>query len=65
MLILSRQREEEIIIGDNIIVKVIDIRGDKVRLGIEAPPNVRVDRKEIRDRIRAGEPMPRAKAGTR
>ena len=37
MLVLSRQRDESIIIGDNIVVTIVDIRGDKVRLGIEAP----------------------------
>ena len=37
MLVLSRQRDESIIIGDNIVITVVDIRGDKVRLGIEAP----------------------------
>jgi carbon storage regulator len=47
MLILQRRKDGEILIGDNIVVKVIDIRHDSVRLGIEAPPNVRVDRKEI------------------
>ncbi|MBI3251545.1 MAG: carbon storage regulator [Candidatus Andersenbacteria bacterium] len=37
MLVLSRQRDESIIIGDNIVITVVDIRGDKVRLGIQAP----------------------------
>lgn len=47
MLVLSRQRDEQIIINDNITVTIIDIRGDKVRLGITAPKNVSIDRKEI------------------
>ena len=37
MLVLSRQRDESIMIGDNIVVTIVDIRGDKVRLGINAP----------------------------
>jgi carbon storage regulator CsrA len=41
MLVLSRQRDESIIIGDNIVITVVDIRGDKVRLGIEARPRFR------------------------
>ena len=40
MLVLSRQRDESIIIGDNIVITIVDIRGDKVRLGIEAPKEV-------------------------
>ena len=48
MLVLSREVNEEILIGDNISVMVIEIRGDKVRLGICAPREVSVDRKEIR-----------------
>ena len=43
MLVLSRQRDESIIIGDNIVVTIVDIRGDKVRLGIEAPAEIFVD----------------------
>ncbi len=38
MLVLSRQRDESIMIGDNIVITIVDIRGDKVRLGINAPP---------------------------
>ncbi|ASV76448.1 Carbon storage regulator [Thermogutta terrifontis] len=51
MLVLSRQRDESIIIGDNIVVTVVDIRGDKVRLGIEAPPEVSVHRREVYEAI--------------
>jgi carbon storage regulator len=47
MLVLSRQRDETIVIGDNIEVTVVDIRGDKVRLGITAPKEIPVHRKEI------------------
>ena len=52
MLVLSRQRNESIIIGDNIIVTVVDIRGDKVRLGIEAPSEIPVHRKEVYEAIK-------------
>ncbi|MBI5724020.1 MAG: carbon storage regulator CsrA [Planctomycetes bacterium] len=47
MLVLSRQRDETIMIGDNIEITVVDIRGEKVRLGINAPPHVAVHRKEV------------------
>jgi carbon storage regulator len=52
MLVLSRQRDETIIIGDNIEVTVVDIRGDKVRLGITAPKDISVHRKEVYEAIR-------------
>lgn len=51
MLVLSRQRDESIIIGDNIKVTIVDIRGDKVRLGIEAPSNIAVHRQEVYEAI--------------
>ena len=51
MLVLSRHRDESIIIGDDIVVTVVDIRGDKVRLGIEAPTKVPVHRQEVYDAI--------------
>jgi len=47
MLVLSRQRDETIVIGDNIEVTIVDIRGDKVRLGITAPKDVTVHRREV------------------
>jgi carbon storage regulator len=47
MLVLSRQKEESIIIGDNVEVRIVDVRGGKVRLGIKAPADVSVHRKEI------------------
>ena len=52
MLVLSRQRDETIMIGDDILVTVVDIRGDKVRLGITAPKEVTVHRKEVYEAIR-------------
>ena len=53
MLVLSRQRDETIMIGDDIEVTVVDIRGDKVRLGINAPKEISVHRKEVYDAIRS------------
>ncbi len=47
MLVLSRNRDEKILIGDNIEVTVVDIRGDKVRLGITAPDEISVHREEV------------------
>ena len=58
MLVLSRQRDESIIIGDNIVVTIVDIRGDKVRLGINAPTEIPVHRQEIYDAIQR-ENLPR------
>ncbi len=52
MLVLSRQRDETIMIGDDIELTVVDIRGDKVRLGIQAPPHIAVHRKEVYDAIK-------------
>jgi len=51
MLVLSRKKNESIIISDHITVTVIEIRGDKVRLGIEAPKDVTVHRREVYDAI--------------
>lgn len=51
MLVLSRQRDESIVIGDNVQITIVDIRGDKVRLGIVAPPEISVHRKEVYDAI--------------
>ena len=70
MLVLSRKRDERIVIGDNIVITVVDVRGDKVRLGIEAPSEVPVHRQEVLDALRraatpsaenpAANPQPRA-----
>src|SRR5690606_5573271 len=51
MLVLSRQRDESIIIGDNVVITVVDVRGDKVRLGIEAPIEIPVHRREVYEAI--------------
>ena len=51
MLVLSRQRDETIMIGDDIEITIVDIRGDKVRVGINAPKHISVHRKEVYDAI--------------
>lgn len=51
MLVLSRQRDESIMVGDNVQITIVDIRGDKVRLGIIAPAEISVHRKEVFDAI--------------
>ena len=79
MLVLSRQRDQSIIIGDDIVITVVDIRGDKVRLGIDAPQEIPVHRREVyeaiqRENLRAsrlepkdarelGEPQPTQSGG--
>jgi carbon storage regulator len=51
MLVLSRKTEESIIIGDNIRITIVRIAGDKVRVGIEAPPDISVHRQEVYEAI--------------
>ena len=51
MLVLSRQKDESIIIGDDIEITIVDVRGDKVRLGINAPREISVHRKEVYEAI--------------
>ena len=51
MLVLSRHRDESIMIGDDIVITIVDIRGDKVRLGIDAPQSIPVHRQEVYDAI--------------
>ena len=51
MLVLSRHRDESIMIGDDIVITVVDVRGDKVRLGIDAPTDIPVHRQEVYDAI--------------
>jgi carbon storage regulator len=63
MLVLSRQRDETIMIGDEIEITVVDIRGEKVRLGINAPPHVAVHRKEVYEAIRREKQAAAAKNG--
>ena len=52
MLVLSRHRDESIMIGDNVMITIVDIRGDKVRLGIDAPQEIPVHRQEVYDAIK-------------
>jgi len=53
MLILSRKVDEKIVIGDDISVSIVEIRGDQVRIGVDAPKSVKVFRKEVFDAIKA------------
>ena len=52
MLVLSRHRDESIMIGDDVVVTIVDIRGDKVRLGIQAPHDIPVHRQEVYEAIK-------------
>ena len=69
MLVLSRKKNESIVINDEITIVVVEIRGDKVRLGVEAPKEVPVHRREVYDAIkrneatRSGESNPPAAPG--
>ena len=51
MLVLSRQKDESIVIGDDVEVTIVDVRGNKVRLGITAPKDVPVHRREVYEAI--------------
>ena len=52
MLVLSRYRDESIYIGDDVVITVVDIRGDRVRIGVQAPSNVSVHRQEVYEAIK-------------
>ena len=52
MLVLSRKKNESIVVNDDIVITVVEIRGDKGRLGIEAPKEIPVHRREVFDAIR-------------
>ncbi len=58
MLVLSRKKNESIIIDDRIVITVVEIRGDKVRLGIEAPRDVPIHRSEVYEAIRRASEAP-------
>lgn len=51
MLVLTRHKDETIMVGDDVEIMIVDIRGDKVRLGIRAPRSIEVHRKEVYDLI--------------
>jgi carbon storage regulator len=51
MLVLSRQKDESIMVGDEVEITIVDVRGDKVRLGISAPRSIAVHRKEVYEAI--------------
>lgn len=55
MLVLSRKKNESIVINDDIVIMVVDVRGDKVRLGIQAPREVTVHRREVYEAIKQSE----------
>lgn len=60
MLVLTRRINERIVIGDNIVVTVLEVHGDQVRLGIDAPREIKVFREEVilRDQARSGDDAP-------
>jgi carbon storage regulator len=62
MLVLSRKKNESIVINDDITIVVVEIRGDKVRLGVEAPKEVPVHRREVFDAIHRNDNAPAEKA---
>ena len=64
MLVLSRKHDEKIVIGENIVITVVEIRGDKVRLGIEAPVTVPVHRQEVYDAMLRSQNDPQAPASS-
>jgi carbon storage regulator len=63
MIIMSRKRDESIMIGDDIVVTIMDIRGDKVRIGIELPKEVPVHRREVWEAIQRANARMRAHSG--
>jgi carbon storage regulator len=50
MLVLSRKVNERVVVGENIVITIVNIRGDKVRIGIDAPKDVAVDRQEVAEK---------------
>ena len=62
MLVLSRKKNESIVINNDITIVVVEIRGDKVRLGVEAPKEIPVHRREVYDAIQRNESAAKDKA---
>jgi len=60
MLVLSRKKDESIVIRDDIVVTIVEVRGDKVRLGIDAPKEVPVHRREVYEKIKESERLDKA-----
>jgi carbon storage regulator len=54
MLVLSRNLNESVMIGDDVVITIVDIRGGQVRIGIQAPDDVQVHRQEVYDAIKKG-----------
>ena len=63
MLVLSRKRNESVVINDQIVVTVIEVRGDKVRLGIQAPRDVPIHRSEVMAAIQRAQEVGSAESG--
>jgi carbon storage regulator len=64
MLVLSRKKNESIVINDDITIVVVEIRGDKVRLGVEAPKEVPVHRNEVYEAIRRNQQQQQQAGGS-
>ena len=64
MLVLSRKKNESIVINNDITIVVVEIRGDKVRLGVEAPKEIPVHRREVYEAIQRNEPSAKYKAAS-
>ncbi len=64
MLVLSRKKDESIVINDTIVVTIVEIRRDKVRLGFEAPKDVPIHRREVYDAIKLSEQNESNETGT-
>ena len=58
MLVLSRKKDETIVINKNIEITIVDIRGDKIRVGIKAPPEIAIHREELLKTIPADQKLP-------
>lgn len=64
MLVLTRKKDESIVINNDIIITIVEVRGDKVRLGIVAPKDVPVHRQEVYEAIHGTKPLAAPQAGS-